>query len=68
VKAEALPAVLRRLGVRLFPAAPLPEGQLGPPAPATMAPVRRRRTEPDSAPPRPAHRASPFAVLAALRR
>jgi len=68
VKAEALPAVLRRLGFRLFPAAPLPEDQFGPPAPAMMAPLRRRRTEPDASPPRPAHRAGPFAALAALRR
>ncbi|MCW3473400.1 helicase-related protein [Limobrevibacterium gyesilva] len=77
VKAEMLPAVLRRLGFRLFPAATLAEGQFGPPAPAMMALARRRRPEPsrggDPTPARtrPARhepaREGPFAALAALR-
>ncbi|HET9019114.1 MAG TPA: DNA helicase, partial [Acetobacteraceae bacterium] len=67
VRAELLPAVLRGLGFRLFPAAPLAEAQFGPPAPPMMAPQRRRRM-----PEQPARRAAPrhdgpFAALAALR-
>jgi ATP-dependent RNA helicase SUPV3L1/SUV3 len=65
VKAELLPAVLRGLGFRVMPAAALPSGQYGPPAPAMLAPLRRRRPEPEAAP-RAAH--GPFAALATLRR
>ena len=64
VRTEMLPAVLRRLGFRLFPAAVLSEGEYGPPAPAMMLPERRRKPEPDTA---PALREGPFAALAALR-
>ena len=65
IKPELVPAVLRLLGFRLTLAPPLPEGQCGPPAPAMMAPLRRRRAEtlPERAPPRE----GPFAALAALR-
>ena len=66
VKGESLPAVLRRLGFRLFPAPPLAGEEFGPPAPAMMAPVRRRRAEPEAEPARPVG-AGPFAALAALR-
>jgi len=68
VKGEMLPAVLRRLGFRLIPAAPMPDGQFGPPAPAMMAPIRRRRPEQESAEAEPTTEAGPFAALATLRR
>jgi ATP-dependent RNA helicase SUPV3L1/SUV3 len=64
VKSDLLPAVLHGLGFRLLPAAPLPEGQFGPPSPPMMAPQRRRR--PAIPAPLPA-REGPFAALAALR-
>jgi ATP-dependent RNA helicase SUPV3L1/SUV3 len=64
VKQDLVPAVLRRLGFRLFPSAPLPGGQCGPPAPAMLAPQRRHAAR---AEPPPAAR-GPFAALAALRR
>jgi ATP-dependent RNA helicase SUPV3L1/SUV3 len=66
VKAEMLPAVLRRLGFRLLPAAPMPVGQFGPPAPAMMTPIRRRRAEPETV--EPGDETGPFAALATLRR
>ena len=65
VKSELLPAVLRGLGFRLFPAAPLASGQFGPPAPPMMAPLRRRPAE---APQAASPAENPFAALAALRR
>jgi len=67
VKAELLPAVLRRLGFRLFPAATLPPGHYGPPAPAMMAPVRRRRPEPEAVDLPDERPQGPFAALATLR-
>ena len=66
LKPEMLPAVLRRLGFRLFPAAPLAEGQFGPPAPPMLAPLRRK-AEPVADAPTPV-REGPFAALALLRR
>jgi ATP-dependent RNA helicase SUPV3L1/SUV3 len=66
VKADLLPAVLRALGFRINPAIALGEHEYGPPAPATLSPVRKRRAEP--AAPRPVPREGPFAALAALRR
>ena len=69
VRAELLPPILRRLGVRVIPAGSLAADQYGPPAPAMIAPLRRR------AAPAPALAATaagrehgPFAALAALRR
>ena len=68
VRAELLPPVLRRLGVRVIPAGSLASDQYGPPAPAMIAPLRRRPV----AAPAPAAAAGrehgPFAALAALRR
>ena len=61
MKAEHVPPVLRRLGLRLFPAAPLAPDQFGPPAPAMMALLRRRPEAVGAAP-----RAGPFAALASL--
>ncbi len=67
LKAELVPAVLRALGVRLFPAATLPPDMFGPPSPAMMATARAHRAT--AIPDKPApHRAeSPFAKLSALR-
>ena len=69
VKAEALPAVLRGLGVRMLPAETLDPAQFGPPAPPMVAALRPHRSPPVAdLPPRPApRRDSPFAALAALR-
>ena len=67
LRAEALPPLLRALGLHLLPAMALPEGQAGPPAPAMVATPRRR---PAAAAPRPRPAARPdhpFAALAALR-
>jgi len=67
IKADLLPAVLRHLGFRILPAAGLAPDQQGPPAPAMLVPLRRRRPVMPAPPPvtRPN---SPFAALAALRR
>jgi ATP-dependent RNA helicase SUPV3L1/SUV3 len=65
VRAEILPAVLRGLGFRLFPAAPLAEAEFGPPAPGMMA-LQRRRMPPARFQPAPRPE-GPFAALAALR-
>ena len=64
VRAELLPAVLRGLGFRVRPAAVLADGQFGPPAPAMVTPLRRRRAELAE----PAETSGPFAALAELRR
>ena len=62
VSRDAVPAVLRALGFRLFPAAALPADAYGPPAPVMLQP--RRPVRPVSpapvAPPRPDN---PFAAL-----
>jgi len=67
VRAEQVPAVMRGLGWRVSLPSPLAEGMFGPPAPALIAPMRRRsiRAAPgtDSAPPA----TGPFAALAVLR-
>jgi ATP-dependent RNA helicase SUPV3L1/SUV3 len=69
IRAEALPAVLRALGVRLIPAPTLPPEQFGPAAPAMMLTLRsRRRPEPDRSVTSLPVRDGPFAALAALRR
>ena len=67
VKAELLPAVLRRLGFRLVPAAALPPNHYGPPAPAMMGSPRRRRTEPEPLALASSASHGPFAALAGLR-
>jgi ATP-dependent RNA helicase SUPV3L1/SUV3 len=68
IKPDMLPAVLRPLGFRVMPAAALHADQFGPPAPAMLIPLRRRRplTEAPSDP--DAVASGPFAALAALRR
>ena len=65
VRADALPAVLSGLGVRLAPSQALAPGQFGPLAPPMMS-MRRRRTEVAAAPPRRPD--GPFAALVGLRR
>jgi len=64
VRAEALPAVLRPLGLKLFPAQVLEPYAVGPPIPAMMATERPRSAAPEAMRPL-AH--GPFAALASLR-
>jgi ATP-dependent RNA helicase SUPV3L1/SUV3 len=66
LKADLLPVVLRRLGFRVVPAGVLPAEAFGPPAPAMLLPLRRRRPAAEVAPEIRAH--GPFAALAALKR
>ncbi|HEX3573084.1 MAG TPA: helicase-related protein [Rhodopila sp.] len=67
VRPDMLPAVLRQLGFRVVPAAGLAADQQGPPAPAMLMPLRRRRP-PVPEVPEPMRPASgPFAALAVLR-
>ena len=66
IRAEALPAVLRGLGLRVNPAMALDENAFGPPAPATLSAIRRKRdVAPQGA---PVARDNPFSALATLRR
>jgi ATP-dependent RNA helicase SUPV3L1/SUV3 len=68
IKPDVLPVVLRQLGFRVLPAAGLAADQQGPPAPAMLMPLRRRRLlTPDAARPAVAT-GGPFAALAVLRR
>jgi ATP-dependent RNA helicase SUPV3L1/SUV3 len=66
VKAALVPPVLRRLGFRVIPGRSLAPDEYGPPAPAMLALLRRRRP---AVPERPAPGGpqSPFAALAALK-
>jgi ATP-dependent RNA helicase SUPV3L1/SUV3 len=66
IKTELVPVVLRRLGFRIVPGAGLGPEEHGPPAPAMLVALRRRRVVAATAEPVRAH--GPFAVLAALRR
>ena len=67
VRADLLPVVLRRLGLRVVPPAGLSAAEYGPPTPSMILPSRRRRAPvPDAAP--LAARPGPFAALAALTR
>ncbi|HVZ09049.1 helicase-related protein [Rhodopila sp.] len=67
IKADLLPAVLRRLGFRVLPAPVLAPREQGPPAPAMILPLRRRKPQHEASIPmiRPS---GPFAALAVLRR
>jgi ATP-dependent RNA helicase SUPV3L1/SUV3 len=67
IKVELLPAVLRGLGFRVLPGGGLGPGGFGPPAPAMLAPLKRRRVAPAEVPDVP-HRSGPFAALASLKR
>ena len=53
------------MGLRLMPAAALPPGAYGPPAPAMITPLRRRRAAAEPAAPPRAE--GPFSALAQLR-
>jgi len=66
LRADLLPVVLRRLGFRIVPAGGLAAGEYGPPAPAMIMPLRRRRQT--AAPVENARPHGPFAALAALKR
>ena len=68
IKPDMLPAVLRQLGFRVLPAAGLAADQQGPPAPAMLTPLRRRRVAVAEAPAPVKAAAGPFAALAVLRR
>ena len=71
VRPELLPVILRRLGFRVIPASTLRADEFGPPAPAMILPVRRKRpAEPSPLSDVRATRAAagPFAALAVLRR
>ena len=64
---DKLPIILRRLGIRVIPAPTLAAATFGPPGPAMIAPLRRKKPEPDAVEHKlPA--AGPFAALATLRR
>ena len=67
IKPDVLPVVLRQLGFRVLPAAGLAPDQQGPPAPAMLVPLRRRRQMTEDVAPRPPA-GGPFAALAVLRR
>ena len=58
--------MLRRLGFRVLPAVGLAADEHGPPAPAMILPLRRKRQAVEAAPQVHAH--GPFAALAALKR
>ncbi len=66
LKADLLPVVLRRLGFRVLPAGVASPDEFGPPAPAMLLPLRRRRQGAEASP--PVHAQHPFAALAALKR
>ncbi len=66
IKAELVPAVLRGLGFRVLPGGGLGPGGFGPPAPAMLAPLKRRRVAPVEVPDMQ-YRSGPFAGLAALK-
>jgi ATP-dependent RNA helicase SUPV3L1/SUV3 len=68
VRPDILPAVLRQIGFRVLPAAGLAADQHGPPAPAMVMPLRRRRSLTPSAPPPATGTGGPFAALSVLRR
>ena len=67
LKAELLPVVLRRLGFRVVPGAGLAPAEFGPPAPAMIMPLRRKRPTAETIAP-VAEQHGPFAALAALKR
>jgi ATP-dependent RNA helicase SUPV3L1/SUV3 len=68
IKPDMLPVVLRQIGFRVLPAAGLAADQQGPPAPAMLMPLRRRRPLTPHAQPPTTVTGGPFAALAVLRR
>jgi ATP-dependent RNA helicase SUPV3L1/SUV3 len=65
LRADALPPVLRALGLRLIPAPALAPDQYGPPSPPLLGSPRKRVVPAPVAPARPD---GPFAALSAWRR
>jgi len=65
IKPDLLPVALRALGFRIVPGGGLGPLDYGPPAPAMLVPLRRRRIVTPE--PAPARTHGPFAALAALR-
>ncbi len=70
VRADAVPAALRALGVRLAPGAVLAADQYGPPSTPMMLPGRRKEHAAAARVPSPVPRVAegPFAALVAFRR
>ena len=68
VRAELLPIILRQLGFRIVPGGGLAAEMFGPPAPAMLAPIRRRRPTVAAPAARAIEARGPFAALAALKR
>jgi len=68
IKAELLPVVLRKLGFRIALGGGLGPNDYGPPAPAMLVPLRRRRPAAAPAPAPKTRVQGPFAALAALKR
>ncbi len=68
IKPDLLPVALRALGFRVVPGGGMGPGEYGPPAPAMLLPLRRRRVMVPTAgvPERGGH--GPFAALAVLKR
>jgi ATP-dependent RNA helicase SUPV3L1/SUV3 len=66
LKPDHLPAALNALGFRIIPAAALPPGAYGPPAPPRLA--RAKRTVAVKTAPPPPRPDNPFAALVALKR
>jgi len=68
IKPDLLPVALRALGFRVVPGVGMGPGEYGPPAPAMLVPLRRRRmpAATAAAPARGGH--GPFAALAVLKR
>ena len=69
IKPDLLPVALRALGFRVAPGVGMGPGEYGPPAPAMLVPLRRRRVVPPApveGPERAGH--GPFAALAVLKR
>jgi ATP-dependent RNA helicase SUPV3L1/SUV3 len=68
VRAALVPAVLRCLGFRVVPGGSLAAGDYGPPAPAMLLPLRRRRPAQPGPQAEALAEQGPFAALAALKR
>ena len=68
VRADLAPIVLRRLGFRIMPGGGLAPEAFGPPMPAMLVSIRRRKPVPAAVPPLPLEARGPFAALAALKR
>jgi len=63
-----LPIILRQLGFRIVPGGGLAPEMFGPPAPAMLAQIRRRRPATAVLAPSVIDVRGPFAALAALKR